>query len=89
MPDETEDLTCPFKDGDVRRAWLDVLEYLEDDELPAVTYRDWTQVAKDSAFDVLLEEQTFEYLGEYLAWVSRLQDELTYLNRRRRARARD
>jgi hypothetical protein len=77
----SEDLAFPFKDEGVRQAWLDVLMYLEDDEF--VPYKDWLQVAKDSAFDVLCEEG---FDSEYAFWVSRLRAEEMFLNRRALAR---
>lgn len=83
------DCPWPFSDAGVRKSWLDVLEYLEDDELESLTYRSWLQVAKDTAFDVLVEEGIdSEYAQEYVLWVARLRAEEMFLNRRDRARGR-
>ncbi len=75
---------CPFEDDEVRHEWLTCLKYLRDDEMKTMTYRDWIQVAKDSAFDVLVEElaqNNLEHLKTYIVWVSQLQSELMFLNR--------
>jgi hypothetical protein len=95
MSTDPEGLTCPFRDKDVRKSWLDVLEYLEDDEMQTMTYREWLEVAKDEAFVALSEDlnellrsvEALERYNEFRLWFERLQAEQMYLNRRGRARA--
>lgn len=67
----------PWQDEEVRKGWLNCLEYLRDDEI--MTYRDWINVAKDTAFEVLLEEG-LDYMSTYIRWVRQLNAELRYLN---------
>jgi hypothetical protein len=70
----------PFKDDEVRGAWLDCLKFMQDDEL--ITYRDWLQVAKDQAFECLVEDGIFrEEVLEYVEYVTKLNEELAHLNR--------
>lgn len=81
-----ENFYVPFCDKEVRQAWLDVLEYLEDDEL--IPYEGWLASAKDMAFDTLVEEGLgSEYAQEYIVWVGRLRSEQMYLMRRKNANA--
>lgn len=94
MPDNERDLDLPFSDSIVRKSWLDVVEYLEDDEVKTLTYRAWLEVAKDEAFIALSEDlneiistvAAFERYSEFMEWFGRLQTEQAYLNRRDHAR---
>lgn len=96
-----EDFTQPFRDPQVRAHWLNVVEFLEDDELVTLTYRDWIQVAKDEAFEGFAEDvgtnpasarsylqclNTVDRTLEFIEHVQQLQAELMYLNRRNNAR---
>lgn len=94
MPAEPEDFSRPFQDEEIRKTWLDVLEYLEDDELPTMTYRSWLEVAKDTAFESLSDDLNELFTAEealvrynaFNEWFGRLQTEQRYLNRRHLSR---
>lgn len=78
----SENLDLPFKDGEVRRAWLEFLEFTTDDAL--TPYAEWIEAELDIAFDTLLEEG-LEFVSTYVTWCKQLRAEQAFLRRRKLA----